>query len=191
MRGLEDAHKRHDLKTFFSTVNRLCALKPSAPIVAGLETDEGEVIYNKSVIERQLANDFRERQQLPGLSFFNLANVERSLFTMEDVAKAIKETNFDKGLGPDSFDGNVLLKSSELHDKVCADIAIALNIGSIPDHLKVGRMIALSKRKGSSVVSSKEVRHIAILSHLTKIIEKTILDKVIASKSELLRTRLY
>ena len=50
-----------------------------------------------------------------------------SLIPLEDVAKAIKETNFDKGLGPDSFDGNVLLKSSELHDKFCADIAIALN----------------------------------------------------------------
>ena len=32
-------------------------------------------------------------------------------------------------------------------------------------------MVALSKRKGSSIASSKEVCHIAILSHLSKVIE--------------------
>ena len=104
---------------------------------------------------------------------------------------AVAGTNFDKGLGPDGFDGNVLQKSAELHDKVCIDIASALNRGSIPDHLKVGRMIALSKRKGSSIASSKEVRHIAIMSHLAKVIEKAILDKIVATKSELLKTYMY
>ena len=57
----------------------------------------------------------------------------------------------------------------------------------MPDHLKIGRMVALSKRKGSSIASCKEVRHIAILSHLSKIIEKAILDKIIETKSELLK----
>ncbi len=172
-------------------MNHLCSLKPSAPIVAGLETADGEVIYNRSVIEKQLADDFRVRQQLPGLSSFNLANEERALFAARDIAKAIAGTNFNKGLGPDGFDGNVLLKSSELHDKVCADITASLNRGSIPDHLKVGRMIALSKRKGSSIANNKEIRHIAIMSHLSKIIEKAILDKIVTSKSDLLKTRLY
>jgi hypothetical protein len=186
IRNLEASFKRHDLKTFFGDVNRLCTLKPSAPIVAGLETTDGEVIYNRSFIEKQLADEFRARQQLPGLSSFNVNNGERTLFTTEDVVRAIRETNFDKGLGPDSFDGNVLLKSPELHNKVCADVANALNRGMIPDHLKIGRMIALSKRKGSSIASSKEVRHIAILSHLAKIIEKMILNKIVTTKSELL-----
>jgi transcription initiation factor TFIIIB Brf1 subunit/transcription initiation factor TFIIB len=52
-------------------------------------------------------------------------------------------------------------------------------------------MVALSKRKGSSIASSKEVRHIAILSHLSKVIEKAVLDKVVETKSELLKTKLY
>ena len=113
------------------------------------------------------------------------------LFIAEDIARAVKQTNFNKGLGPDGFDGNVLTKSPELHDKVCFDIAAALNRGDIPDHLKVGRMVALSKRKGSSIASSKEVRHIAILSHLSKVIEKAVLDKIVETKSELLKTKLY
>ena len=52
-------------------------------------------------------------------------------------------------------------------------------------------MVALSKRKGSSIASSKEVRHIAILSHLSKVIEKAVLDKIVETKSELLKTKLY
>ena len=119
LRGLEESFKKHDLKAFFSTINRLCSLKPSAPIVAGLETFDGEVIYNRSIIEKTLAEDFRERQHLPSLSSLNLGNVERTLFTTSDIAKAIAETNFNKGMGPDGFDGNVLWKSQELHDKVC------------------------------------------------------------------------
>ena len=51
MKNLEDSFKRNDLKTFFSDVNRLCSLKPSSPIVVGLETPEGEVLYNKNVID--------------------------------------------------------------------------------------------------------------------------------------------
>ena len=47
------------------------------------------------------------------------------------------------------------------------------------------------KRKGSSIASSKEVRHITILSHLTKIIEKAILDKTLETNSGLFKTHLY
>ena len=52
-------------------------------------------------------------------------------------------------------------------------------------------MVALSKRKGSSIASSKEVRHIAILSHLSKVIEKAVLDKIVETKSELFETKMY
>ena len=90
IRNLEASFRRHDLKAFFGDVNRLCALKPSAPIVAGLETNDGEVVYNKSIIDKMLADDFRAKQQLPGLSALNLSNQERLLFTAEDIAHAIK-----------------------------------------------------------------------------------------------------
>jgi len=52
-------------------------------------------------------------------------------------------------------------------------------------------MVALSKRKGSSIARSKEVRHIALLSHLSTVIEKAVLDKIVETKSELLRTKIY
>ena len=72
IKNLEEAYKRHDLKTFFGDVNRLCSLKPSSPIVVGLETPEGEVLYNRNVIDKTLADDFKAKQQLLGLSSLNL-----------------------------------------------------------------------------------------------------------------------
>ena len=33
------------------------------------------------------------------------------LFSLEDVGEAMKQSNFNKGLGPDCFDGNILQAS--------------------------------------------------------------------------------
>ena len=38
--------------------------------------------------------------------------VTHKLFSEEDIDNAIKECNFNKGLGPDGFDGNILTKSN-------------------------------------------------------------------------------
>ena len=35
-------------------------------------------------------------------------------FTRDEVIEAIKSCNFNKGLGPDCFDGNVLLSNNQL-----------------------------------------------------------------------------
>ena len=48
-------------------------------------------------------------------------------FTNDDVITATKWSNFNKGLGPDCFDGNMLRSNVELHDKVMTEITDALN----------------------------------------------------------------
>ena len=62
-----------------------------------------------------------------------------SPFTHEEVLEAVKSSKFNKGLGPDCFDGNVLKNNSQLQDKVVDEITNALNSGSIPDYLEAGR----------------------------------------------------
>jgi len=37
-----------------------------------------------------------------------IAEVSQELFTHEDVEQAMKASNFNKGLGPDGFDGTIL-----------------------------------------------------------------------------------
>ena len=65
------------------------------------------------------------------------------IFRLADISEAIKSCNFNKGLGPDCFDGNILQLSELLCSKVSLEIMDALNQGDIPDYLKVGRMVPL------------------------------------------------
>ena len=64
-------------------------------------------------------------------------------FTREEVMEAMKSSNFNKGLGPDCFDGNLLKNNQQLNDKVTTDITIALNNANIPQYLRVGRLVPL------------------------------------------------
>jgi hypothetical protein len=47
--------------------------------------------------------------------------VTHRLFSDEDIENAIKECNFNKGLGPDGFDGNILTKSNHEVENPVAD----------------------------------------------------------------------
>ncbi len=47
--------------------------------------------------------------------------VTHKLFSEEDIDNAIKECNFNKGLGPDGFDGNILIKSNREVENPVAD----------------------------------------------------------------------
>ena len=64
-------------------------------------------------------------------------------FTKEEVIEATKSSNFNKGLGPDCFDGNLMRNNKVLNDKMVAEITIAMNNAYIPEYLKVGRLVPL------------------------------------------------
>ena len=40
-----------------------------------------------------------------------------ALFTLEDITEATKQSNFNKGLGPDCFDGNLLTQNEKRESK--------------------------------------------------------------------------
>jgi hypothetical protein len=100
------------------------------------------------------------------------------IFNQQDISEAIDRTNFEKGMGNDEFDGKVLLINKELRTKVEKEIAQMLNEGKIPEYLKEGRMIPLSKKKGEDTVRLDEIRPIIVKSHITKIMEKAIEQKL-------------
>jgi len=66
-----------------------------------------------------------------------------SPFTRDEVVDAMRSSNFNKGLGPDCFDGNVLRNNSQLSEKVTTEITDALNNAIIPEYLRVGRLVPL------------------------------------------------
>ena len=65
------------------------------------------------------------------------------LFRFTDITDAFQACNFNKGLGPDCFDGNVLQANETLGDKIAYEIVYALNSKAIPTYLQVGRMVPL------------------------------------------------
>jgi hypothetical protein len=89
------------------------------------------------------------------------------------------------------MDGTMIQRNQELRIKMATDIANSLNKGEIPQHLKNSRLIPLSKRKSSSIASLQEVRTIAVSSHILKIFEQSILNKLQETQSQLLKTRNY
>jgi hypothetical protein len=68
-----------------------------------------------------------------------------SPFTRDEVVDAWRSSNFNKSLGPDCFDGNVLRNNSQLSEKVTTEITDALNNAIIPEYLSVGRLVPLQK----------------------------------------------
>ena len=72
-------------------------------------------------------------------------NIDTSseIFSLTDISEAVKCSNFNKGLGPDCFDGNILKSNQSLCDKISYEVMDALNQGDIQEYLRVGRMVPL------------------------------------------------
>jgi hypothetical protein len=56
-----------------------------------------------------------------------MIDTSSGIFRLADISEAVKNCNFNKGLGPDCFDGNILQSDQTLCDKVSYEILDALN----------------------------------------------------------------
>ena len=61
----------------------------------------------------------------------------------------------------------------------------------IPEYLNEGRLVPLSKNKGSDQALLKDIRPIIVRSHLAKIVEKALLAKMERTAPHLLHTASY
>ena len=111
-------------------------------------------------------------------------------FSRDEILAAIKQTNFQKSLGPDGFDGQIM-KDASVKEAVADQLASMLTNGHLPSFFKSGRLVLLSKKTSKSVVPVEETRPIVVNSHLYKICEKAILNKLKSMKSGLLHTGDY
>jgi hypothetical protein len=76
------------------------------------------------------------------MSWELLDSAHLSLLEMVSMIELVL-SNFNKGLGPDCFDGNILGINTMLKAKVVEEIVNALNIASIPEYLRTGRLVPL------------------------------------------------
>ena len=103
----------------------------------------------------------------------------------------MKSSNFNKGLGPDCFDGNLLKNNQQLNEKVTTEITIALNNANIPQYLRVGRLVPLKKTQTKGPVRLDDIKPIVVRSHISKIMEKALLIKIKASCEHLINSKIY
>jgi hypothetical protein len=176
------------------------------PVVKSVIKDD-QLISERDQVEQAIAEYFKEvysGEDRPMEADTDLALWERleaaadaslGLFTDSDVVEAIKASNFNKGLGPDGFDGSILKPGDSSHPPtqvLSAQILGLLNKPmSIPRYLYEGRLVPLSKNKGKDQAELKDIRPIVVRSHLAKILEKAIMAKVAALAPHLLQTRIY
>lgn len=66
-----------------------------------------------------------------------------------------------------------------------------LNECSLPTYLQKGRLVPLSKKKGVDTVKVEDIRPIVVKSHISKICEKKILNKIQKGKEYLIHTKNY
>ena len=124
------------MKEFYKKANSLLKIKRNNPVVTKViredELGEAQVFEEKSSVENVIAQyfndiykrpDYRRRHfrsdnfnvdddEVMRINTSNSNNV--SPFTQEEVLLAVRSSNFNKGLGPDCFDGNVMRNNPQL-----------------------------------------------------------------------------
>ena len=125
----------------------------------------------------------------------NMAESALEMFTAGDVEAAMKASNFNKGLGPDGFDG-IILRPGDATHRLTQNITFKIlgllkDPSSIPLYLYDGRLVPLSKNKGLDQAELKDIQPIVVRSRVAKILEKAIMAKVAAAAPRLLQTRIY
>jgi len=110
---------------------------------------------------------------------------------MDEIIQACNECNFGKGVGDDGFDGRILERNIDLRRKILMQLRDSMNLDTLPTYLTKGRLVPLSKRKCHEVVKLDEIRPIVVRSHLCKIVEKTILNRLKTNHAHLISSGRY
>ena len=71
------------------------------------------------------------------------------------------------------------------------EITNALNNSQIPEYLRVGRLVPLQKTLTKGPCGLDEIRPIVVRSHLSKIMEKAILEKIKSQAPHLIASKVY
>ena len=124
------------MKEFYKKANSLLKIKRNNPIVTKViredELGEAQVFEEKSSVDNVIAQYFNDIYKRPDyrrrhfrsdnfdvdddeVMRINTSNSnDVSPFTQEEVLLAVKSSNYNKGLGPDCFDGNVMKNNPQL-----------------------------------------------------------------------------
>ena len=110
-----------NLKAFYATAEKVLRVQSGNPVVRSVIVDE-QLISDRDLVDQAIAEYFQgiygiedqdqhmeTEEDLTMWSRFEAAvEATQGMFTTQDVVEAMKASNFNKGLGPDGFDGTIL-----------------------------------------------------------------------------------
>jgi hypothetical protein len=124
------------MKEFYKKANSLLKIKRNNPVVTKVmredELGEAQVFEEKSSVDNVIAQYFNDIYKRPDyrrrhfrsdnfdvdddeVMRINTSNSnDVAPFTQEEVLLAVKSSNYNKGLGPDCFDGNLMKNNPQL-----------------------------------------------------------------------------
>jgi len=125
---LAELLREGDMKEFYKVANKVLMIRTSNPVVRRLRIGnegEEEIIEDRVLVEEEISKYFKtiykrlehlaningEDEEMKGdISSSERMNIDTSseIFRFTDISEAVKCSNFNKGLGPDCFDGNIL-----------------------------------------------------------------------------------
>ena len=114
------------MKAFYATAEKILRVECGNPVVRSVIVED-QLISDRDQVDQAIAEYFQgvygsEDQQIDTeedlamwTRFEAAAGASQGMFTMRDVEEAMKASNFNKGLGPDGFDGTILRPGDASH----------------------------------------------------------------------------
>jgi hypothetical protein len=114
------------MKEFYQISNKVLRIKRNHPVVTAVKREnkngESEVFEERGLVEQAIAEYFSgiyrrpkhmpvqvtDSDQLEDVNMIEESVDTTALFSLEDIKEATKQSNLNKGLGSDCFDGNIL-----------------------------------------------------------------------------------
>ena len=121
------------MKEFYKIANKVLMIRASNPVVRSIKTGiegEEEVTEDRVLVEEAIANYFKDIYKKPdfiqndefedeemrnGEEEGMVVDSSSDFFKLSVITEAIKSSNFNKGLGPDCFNGNILQLNELMH----------------------------------------------------------------------------
>ena len=125
-----DQLQRHfragNIKEFYATAEKVLRVESGNPVVRSVIKDD-QIISERDQVDQAIADYFQEvygdeERQADSEESMALwtrleavAEMALGMFTTQDVTEAMRASNFNKGLGPDGFDGTILKPGDPAH----------------------------------------------------------------------------
>ena len=126
---ISEMHKQFragNMKAFYATAEKVMRVQCGNPVVRSV-IKEDQLISERDQVDAAIAEYFKgvygsedleaetDEDRLMWERFTEAVEATQGLFTAQDVEEAMRASNFNKGLGPDGFDGTILQPGNLTH----------------------------------------------------------------------------